>query len=86
MIIVICSKCGAFSEPIEAGNRLPKGWVEIRANTSRYGSDNIHYTLCDTCRQKLAIPPDKDEQKDDISTRLLEILEEIAVDAVGDQE
>ena len=53
----------------------PTGWTPIR--TYQYGGQP-EFELCPECCKKLSLPEPGNEQKNEISNRLLEILEEIA--------
>lgn len=77
MIVLKCDKCGRLSEPSEKEYGI-KGFVRIRLNIGSYGGTIRH--LCDECRKKLGLPEEKAE--DAIGERLIDILSEIACDAV----
>ena len=81
MIIHKCDKCGKQVEQ-KSGQRdsTPSGWIAIR-----YGpnfSTNWIYEICGECRVKLNIPDDYRDRERDVGERLIEILSEIAQEAI----
>lgn len=78
-----CDKC----HHVEKGARgvgtvvLPPDWQEITANV-RFGQ-SVTYLVCGNCREKLQIP--KIEPQQDMSARLLEIIQDLVTDEVTSQ-
>ena len=80
MLIHKCDKCGKTAEQ-KAGeyNKTPKDWRNI---TFRVCGGRVEYEICAECRESLKIPTDYGQGEDDIGKRLIELLSEIAQEAV----
>lgn len=82
MIIHKCDRCGKTSEQKKGVQaKLPGDWFKIRFNVSGYGVLSSHYEICSDCRIALKIP-EKDPDTH-VGDQLIEIIEEIAQDAVA---
>lgn len=81
MIIHKCDGKGCNSQFIQKRGTIaitPKDWIEM---TLLYRS--VKYEICPACIQRLGIPEDKCKQREDIADRLMDILEEMATEALA---
>ena len=80
MIVYICDKCGKNSEQKNSGSYLsiPKNWRELSFSV-KYQTNHILF-LCPECCETLKIPSDVERQT--IADNLVEILTEIAQEAI----
>jgi len=83
MIVHKCDKCGKEA-PQSTGQAAltPKDWYAL--NCGRYAGLRMNYELCPTCRKTLKIPVDDHDADKDAAERLIELLTEIANDAVAE--
>ena len=79
MIKYVCDRCNRESVLRLQGAGLPKGWVSLSytAGHATVGYLSYSHILCVGCREQLQIPENYGEQDEDISTRLIAIIEEI---------
>lgn len=85
MIIFVCDKCKKKSEPSKAQyNSTPKDWRQITFHVN-YSSGNMTYLICPKCQDKLGIPKGV-KVSETIGDKLLDIITDIAMDAVADAE
>ena len=87
MIIHKCDKCGCLSEQKKGeSSSTPNQWIVIRYDTTTYSSGQSmrwrNYELCPNCQTGLNIPGE--EINKNVGERLLEILAEIAHEAVSE--
>ena len=83
MIKVICSRCKCDSEPVKDGY-TPENWERLTFS-GRYRAYMI-YPLCPKCKNYLKLPDhiNASENIDSVGERLIELLEEIALNVVED--
>ncbi len=82
MIIHVCDRCG-LEQKQEKGKscKTPVGWLSLKP--MQYRTEPM-YELCPACIKVLKLPADILERTKTIGERIIEVLEEIATDAMND--
>ncbi len=83
MIIHKCDKCGCLSEQKKGQSASPpEGWTTIRFDNGAYQVRYVYYELCPACQKALNIPDEYKKAIPSIGENLLDILSEIAKEAI----
>ena len=80
MIIHKCDKCGVqVAQKKGERPKCPEGWCDLAP--FGYGR-TTHYEICPECQEALGLPKEDTAQRETITDNLIDILSEIAQEAV----
>ena len=79
--------CGKESQPTPNGSGHPHGWtlIQFRLQHSEHSgmSGMKSYILCADCKTALGLPDDRTQQDQTLADRLLEVMEDMVGEVVG---